>query len=566
MEDLLLEPLQYYEAYGRQEFKKNAIGHFDSLLKTSEIDLEANRSTVEKYDNENKIIDKLKQQISAKKLWRALLITGIFAGIILVVLAFTEELIYLLPIGVFLIILGFGLIFGKLNKDIARVSATKDEHIAKASEYLREANEQMAPLNALFDDLDTFRLIEKTIPDFTFDERFSKDREEFLIRMHDFIDLNNDKSSVTNTLSGSFRGNPFVIFRRYICEMSAETYHGSLTISWTETYRDSNGNLQTRTRTQTLHASVTKPKPIYYFKNQLGYGCQAAPDLSFSRTPKHSERLSESALERKVRRGGRKLQRRTQKATNTGSGFQEMANTEFEVLLGATDRNHEVQFRLMYTPLAQKNTVALLTSRTGYGDDFYFNKCCRYNIITCEHMQNTDLRTDASIYRSHSADLARLKFLDFTTNYFKSIFFAFAPLFAIPAYMEEPCASMEPIDDYLSNYTYYEHEIMANLIGEAHFAPADAATGVILKSHHSSKQGNTDRVTVTAHSYSAHSRVDYVPVLGGDGHYHNVPVYWTEYLPTSASGSMLVGDAAKSSQSFASTDACYHGLKAKTIY
>ena len=56
-----------------------------------------------------------------------------------------------------------------------------------------------------------------------------------------------------------------------------------------------------------------------------------------------------------------------------GGQFQEMANSEFDVLFGANDRDHEVQFRLMYTPLAQRNTVDLIK------DKKYFNVIANNN-------------------------------------------------------------------------------------------------------------------------------------------------------------------------------------------
>ena len=52
-----------------------------------------------------------------------------------------------------------------------------------------------------------------------------------------------------------------------------------------------------------------------------------------------------------------------------------MANRAFEVLFHAVDRDHPIQFRLLFTPLAQEQTVKLLRDREiGYGDDFAFRK------------------------------------------------------------------------------------------------------------------------------------------------------------------------------------------------
>lgn len=41
-----------------------------------------------------------------------------------------------------------------------------------------------------------------------------------------------------------------------------------------------------------------------------------------------------------------------------------LANDEFEVLFRALNRNNEVQFRLLFTPLAQQNMIDLLLDKT----------------------------------------------------------------------------------------------------------------------------------------------------------------------------------------------------------
>ena len=245
-----------------------------------------------------------------------------------------------------------------------------------------------------------------------------------------------------------------------------------------------------------------------------------------------------------------------------------MANEEFDVLFGATDRDHEVQFRTMYTPLAQNNTVDLLTSQTGYGDDFYFTKRRRCNMITSEHAQGWSMDCSARRYYSFDVDVARRNFTSFNENYFKSLFFDFAPLLAVPAYQEEPIHSLERPEEYPSYYSVYEHEAMANHLGNA-LAHRDARTTSIMKTNFVCKENGMDRVAVTAYGYTTAERVDFIPRLGGDGKMHAVPVPWTEYIPVERTTQIAVGlDAeAKREQTeenrrrFAA-DTLFHGLAA----
>ena len=84
-----------------------------------------------------------------------------------------------------------------------------------------------------------------------------------------------------------------------------------------------------------------------------------------------------------------------------------MSNTRFEVLFGALDRTNEVQFRELFTPLAQTNMVDLILSKTGYGDDFNFRKRRRMNEIVSEHSQGRVMNLVPKDYTSYSFDFIK---------------------------------------------------------------------------------------------------------------------------------------------------------------
>ena len=550
----LLEPLRCYRSQLAHDAEQNASDYFEGLLKASGVSEEENAATVKKYDQECQKAKNAKKALSRLRVFRTLLIIAAVVGGLVSVFGIME---ISTPLGLGLLLGGIAalggslaVIFAVLRPRIRNSAEALAEIEQQAQEYHSEAMAQMAPLNAAFSERDALTLIEKTMPGIVFDDRLTKEQDVFFRNAHDFIDFNDEDSSVTDLLSGRLNGNPFLFCQRRVMEMRDETYHGTLLITWTETYRDSNGNTRTRTRTQTLHASILRPKPFYYPHVYLIYGNQAAPRLIFSRAPGHWEKYSEKQKEKKIREGEKDLRRLSEKATVDGGNFQEMANTEFEVMLGATDRNNEVEFRLLYTPLGQRNTVELLENKEGYGDDFHLNKHKRATVVVSEHAQKMGIDTSPYRYQSHSVALAREKFVSFQKEFFRSIFFDLAPILAVPAYQEEPVASLEPVEDYPSNQTYYEHEILANAMGDASFLPPEAATEAILKTSLSRRTATEDEVEVTACSFSAHDRVEFVPVLGGDGRMHLVPVPWVEYLPISAVSTVSVkegkdGDVSK---------------------
>ncbi len=546
MDNLIYEPLKYYTSYAKEAHKKNVSDHFDSLLSSSKINAEENRKWVREYERELEVIKKINSKITKYKVALGFLIALIVIGFVALVVGvyllpdYLTAGAVLIPCGIAGIILGFVLIFAVVRPKIKGQERIRAEHEGLAEGHKNQAYSIMAPLNALFDDLDTFKLIEKTMPQIKFDPYYTNQKEGELISDYDYVDMTDEDTSILDTLPGTFFGNPF-LYERYLEHyMGTYTYTGTLTIRWTSTYRDSKGNLRRRTHTQVLHASLTKPKPYYKVNTHLGYGCDCAPDLTFSRTESDTDELSERALERRIRRGEKKLRKRAERAIETGDSFQGLANSEFDVLFGATNRNHEVQFRVMYTPLAQTNTVDLLRSKEGYGDDFNFIKQGRYNIITTVHQDSWEIRPCASRYRSYSVDIAKKTFQEYNEAYFKSIFFDFAPLMAVPAYQEEPVPSMKPPKAYKNNYSYYEYECLANAIGESAFAHPESATRSILKASYIDSCGDMDRALITAKSFKAIKRLDHVPVLGGDGRMHLVPVFWLEYVPVERESQMLI--------------------------
>lgn len=568
MDDRLIEPLKYYEDQGRSEHESNVKDYFNSLIESSGVNIEENRATMERWKEEQAEIADVSKKISKFKLFKALICIGSVIGAILAIVGISQ-FGSSVGVGILLLILGVGAVVSavlalvkKINPVLKDMDKILQEHKKAAGELEEQGWQQMSALNSLFTDEDAVRLVEKTLPGFAFEGKFSKEQERLFVDKYDFFDIQDDECSMLDTLSGKYEGNPFLFARRRVHKMGSHTYTGSLHISWTETYRDSNGQLRTRTKSQVLRASVTKPKPNYRINTALIYGNQSAPDLDFSRGSSHVENLSEKALERKIRRGEHKLQKQAEKSLKNGGGFQEMANSEFDVLFGATDRNNEVEFRYMYTPVGQRNTVALLKDSKNFGDDFSFMKRGKCNVIISDHAQNWKMSVFARDYKHFDYDVIEDKFVNLNTKFFKSIFFDFAPLFSVPAYLDEPSVALEGEQSYDNNYTYYEHEVLANSMDYKSFEHESSRTEAILKTETIGSQDGCDLVAVTAYSYTTVDRVDLIPVKGGDGNYHNVPVPWIEYIPVSKVSHIRLGE----NDSVADENAVrYHGIGATFI-
>ena len=251
----------------------------------------------------------------------------------------------------------------------------------------------------------------------------------------------------------------------------------------------------------------------------------------------HRVKLGHVAL---VKRGERTLQKKNEKAIKENSDFMSMSNSDFEVLFDALDRNNEVQFRTLFTPLAQTNMVSLILSKDTYGDDFHFIKRKRTNRIISNHSQGRPINLLPANYASYDFDMIKENFVSKNVDFFKAMYFDFAPLWAIPLYQERPVHSLKPIPDYSRKYSLKDCEVLANAIDREHVVHPNTKTPAILKSQFVGTADDIDETCITAYSYDIEKRVDVVSVLGGDGRCHNVPVEWDEYLPLQANNNFFI--------------------------
>ena len=209
-----------------------------------------------------------------------------------------------------------------------------------------------------------------------------------------------------------------------------------------------------------------------------------------------------------------------------------MSNHDFELLFHATDRNDDVAFRLLFTPLAQQQMVRLLNDRqVGCGDDFYFHKMGRINMLVSRHLNQTNLNTDPQQFRFCNVDEAREFFQRFNEEFFHSVYFALAPLLTIPLYQQTRTTQSLYNKQTHFKSCFWEHEAIANFYGDKHFKHPDCATENILKTSCTHQSDGTSCIQVTAHGYRKKDRVAGVKVWGQDGNLHIVEVPWIEYLP-----------------------------------
>ena len=555
----LLEPLKLYKDQLKDAFHRNAEELFDSLTKKGKVDIALNQDYCKKYYKETEVINNLKKRRNWRIFFLVMLaiigIGAIIASIVLFVNSSTVGTGGILG-GVGGIIGAVGAIVGIvfLAKIIKKLKHEIEDHQTKADKHKNDAYETMNQLNQLYEWNMAATLMTKTTPLIQLDPVFDPDKFNYLKDNYGYQEYTKGDISSLYVQSGSILGNPFVFEKNYCQSMRDHVYEGTRVVTYTVRVSDGRGGWRTETRTQTLVAHYTAPEPYYYLDTWLIYGNEAAPKLSFSRYPTDINNMNEKQIEKYIKKFDVKLDKMVKKDLMKDDGsFTRLYNEEFEALFNALDRDNEVEFRLLFTPLGQKNMVNLLKGKdVGFGDDFIFKKRKKLNYIKTGHMQysdSLDKNPDAFVHFDYK--VARQSFIDYADKYLKDVYFDLAPLISIPIYQQHKDLNYIYGKGFNRSTTNAEVESAANSHNINLFKhPATRSTGVILKSSFSSHDGNSDVCNIRAYSFSGTDRVAYIPVMAGNGRMYDVPVPWIEYNPIQKDTSFVVTDTKEDKETY----------------
>ena len=552
------EPLARYRDEFRKQFATLAREKFKELTDRSGVDVKANRALV----SEIKKLQREADSASTKKsCYGWLMAVGFVRAVAALIGAVatdgTDSETHGLCILGIVAGLALGIAMIPLFNAVAKLFSSLESKIAT---HKGLAWNQMEPLNRLYTWDIPVKLIEATVPRLAFDPYFTAERLASLHGQFGWDDSFNDGKSIIFAQSGVINGNPFVFGHYLDMEWGEETYEGTKEISWTEWEEDENGRSRPVRRYETLHAHVTKPKPVYSEQKVLIYGNDAAPALSFTREPSGltgNEGGLWSSIRKKWRLSRLKAHSRN---LDDDSNFTLMSNHEFETWFHAKDRDNEVEFRLLFTPVAQTQMLNLMKdTKVGYGDDFTFVKRRKVNLLFSQHLTEATIDTDPSRFHSWDYDAAFAFFVQFNERYFKDAYFALAPLLAIPLYQQTRTHEeiWKGIADGRAS-AFWEHESVANYHGEDKFAHPSCITRSILKTQVIEREDGESTIAVTAHGYRGEERVEYKEVYGGDGKWHEVPVIWKEYLPVQRTSSMGISERGTPSDIFKQRVAASH--------
>ena len=542
MEETVYDPLERFKNEYAELFLQNAKNAFEELCQASQIDKKANQDLCLEIFNLTNEKDSYETSRSHWK-WLRIFCWIAICGL-LTVWGFTED--NLPGIICTIIAVGIGIfIFAYLNGVIRELDEVIENLESNIAEKKDAAYKIMQPLNEIFGWDIPAQIIHQTVPKLEFDPFFTRERLMELQNEFQYDNSLNENSSILFAHSGQINGNPFVIANSKTYEMGTETYTGHLTIYWSDWTIGANGKRQRVRRSQILTATVTKPCPRYGKVGFVIYGNEAAPKLEFTRRP--SKLVEESFMQNFRRKRKLKELKKFSQNLKDDSQYTLMSNHEFETLFETKDRTDEVEYRLLFTALAQQQMLSLIKDKTvSYGDDFTFFKQKKINVIFPEHLTAANLDTNPAQFVDYDFNHCRQNFMQINQEYFRAVYFAMAPLLAIPLYQQMRTRKTIYRDVDKNKSSSWEWESIANYMGEEKFKPAKCATDCILKTELVSDDENGDsEIAVTAYGFQGIPQTDYVNVFGGDGRFHAVPVHWILYTPINKTTQIRISENVK---------------------
>ncbi|VEU75547.1 Uncharacterised protein [Mycoplasmopsis maculosa] len=546
IDEIDYDPIEAYNKNFKTKHKELSKKYINDIIEQSGIDVSTNKEESKKYRKYSEINDKLKRKGS---IFKGILIS---ISILTIVALLIASFLYVslkwfgTPITLFVV---FPIIFiASLSLFLTLI--IKNNKIRKNNKeilikHYEKAKELIAPVFPLIKHGIREKLLTEACSIIKFD-KYLRDETLFEYKINfGFEDPYDSKNSSCVFLqSGYVLNNPFVIKKNLTMTMGTKNYYGSITISWTEYSTDANGTRRAVLRTQTLTAHVTKSYPYYNTQNVLYYLNNAAPNLKFTREFSHIEKLSEKEYKKHINKMNKVFTKMDQEAIKEGRTFKSMSgNLEFESIFNAKDRNNELEYRLLFTPLAQKSMKKVLLDKNNYGDDFSFIKFNKINALISEHLNEFPLATNEKLfYETYDVDILIDNFLKYQENYFKNIYHSFAPIFAIPLYLNTPYERNIYEEDKQMFMSEYDLEYYINLINPKLIAHENSKTQNINKiiGRYKNIESGYDEIDVISSGFDSFERVDYISVRGGDGKLHSVPVTWYEYVPVSAKSRLHV--------------------------
>ena len=519
----ILNPVRY-----RIDFlKEHASGtetYLNELLEQTNTSLKENQAACQEINALDKVLLKTKHKFSLFKVGMGILLT------LLVILTltsiggayyvFTEPGISLSPAAIYsifasciLVAVGFlvlivltSVFLSKKNKEFRTTISNFEEVI---DTKIQEAFVKLHDFYRAFNYSQVYSQIQAQIPEIEFLKLADTNFVKYVEKNFDPVYVPSSTSMLVNYKAGYFYKNPFIVGMYKEMNMVPHTYTGSLAISYYTGFGE-----HRRLVSETLHATLVKPKPEYKYIAVNSLYTNAVPELEFEKAPvldynpaKHDKYIKQA-------------EKMLAQIEKKNADFTPMSNTEFEALFPATKRSSEQKYRAFFGQVAQQNLINFAKTLTS-GRNYTYSKSHNTNEVALREL-------------SESFDLNPMDFVDYDLTAFlskyqeyakvlsASLYDSFIPYLSNPVLLE---GNISKQPEYTKIPSVLEHLALLTKFKNTELLPSEAGIDEYILEPLPEYE-NICKV----HSFKTVPRVDYVVVNAGDGP-HQVPVNWTEYIP-----------------------------------
>ena len=285
------DPIDYYLNELKPKLKENAEKYIDEMLKKANINTGENEDLSKKYrlarDDHNANEYRLKKLKGWRNFFYVVMAIGLIAMIIGILMWVGNSKTpdgNIIP-GLITTLVGGAIAITCLclnifyyNKKIKALALIAKESGDKASEAYNNVYNSIKNVYNYFDFSDFKKVLKETTDIFELDDYLTPQKLRMLEKVYQYSESLSKDECIVDVQSGSIQGNPFIRLNVKRMDKVNQTYTGSRVVTYTETYRDSDGDLHTRTVTETLIGHYTAPCPTYGVNSYLIYGNTAAPD------------------------------------------------------------------------------------------------------------------------------------------------------------------------------------------------------------------------------------------------------------------------------------------------
>ncbi|WP_339022358.1 MAG1210 family protein [Spiroplasma endosymbiont of Crioceris asparagi] len=533
--DIIYDPIDQYKTI-KLEHSENSKNYFNELVKKSKIDVFENEKTVTKIKEDKFRLNDTANLIKRLKFWRLVTIILFVIAIFIPIFYYYAErdesnsvllvtiLLCLIPLIMLVILI---LVIKKNNFKINNLTSLVNKLEKQIDDNTNLAWEQVYDLNLLFDWKDNKKLIEKTLPQFKI---FNQPSAQFENIFKNSGLSNRPKSETTyQIIGGTFMENPFMISIVLKNTISLKEYVGTKYITWKE---------GSSTKSEELVAAISKPFPEYHYFGEANLWSDFADKLSFQREPSNSAKISDKELKSRIK----KLDKISEKAIKKNSNINLLNNKEFEVYFNCLNRSDETQYRLLFTPIAQRQLTKLIKSTTDNisHDYFYWDKNQKIHTLTNDFLTEIELGFNPALNYDYDFKKIQEKFLKRQYETFRGIYLGMTPLMSVPGLQESPREKIIYNDSLEQQYADRFHEVIANHFSEDAIKHPNSVTKNIIKSQYLINEGNIEKISISVHGYNGIPQIAIIPVRGGDGYWHDVEVPWIEYIPVTKKHILVV--------------------------